>query len=298
MPDQAHGLRALAGQARRDLELDHSVIVSPRRVARTIAVTSGKGGVGKTSFCANLALLLAQSGKRVIVLDADLGLANIHVLLGATPRLTLEHVLRGEKRLADVLYTGPAGIQVISGASGLPALADVSAEQRHQFVASLAELDSLADVILIDTGAGLSRNVLAFVLAVEEVVVLTTPEPTALTDAYATIKVITQDNPEANIRLLVNIAANRADADLAAERLKLVSKQFLNLDLDVLGYVPQDPSVGRAVRAQIPLALKYPDSPSARALRQIAESLGLGPARQAGARGFLNRMSHYLGTQA
>ncbi len=294
MADQAQGLRALADQARRAFEFGDSVLVSPRKTARTIAVTSGKGGVGKTNFSTNLALLLAKTGQRVIVLDADLGLANLHVVLGVSPRYHLEHVMRGERTLKEILYNTPQGIQIIAGGSGIAELANLDDKQRQRFIDGLSELDDLADIILIDTGAGLSHNVLAFVLAVEEVIVVTTPEPTALADAYATIKVISRENPEAQLRLVVNMAANDAEAEATAERLRLVSKQFLNVDLDVLGYIPQDPSVPRAVRAQRPVVLDNPTAPMPRALGRIVDALGYRESRPAGVTGFLNRISRYF----
>jgi len=295
MADQAQGLRVLADQMRRGYELDHSVLIAPRQAARTLAVTSGKGGVGKTHFSTNIAFLMAQAGERVVVLDADLGLANIHVVLGIAPKYHLEHVLRGEKSIRDVLYTGPAGIQIIAGGSSITELAQLDAEQRQRFVDSLSELDSLADVIVIDTGAGLSQNVLAFVMAAEEVIVVTTPEPTAITDAYATIKVVSQDNPEARLRLVVNMAQDMGEAHAAAEKLKLVAKQFLNVDMDVLGSLPHDAAVLRAVRVQQPFALVSPNAPAARALARIADSLGYHSPRPGGFSGFLNRVTRYFG---
>lgn len=297
MADQAQGLRVLADQARRSCELEDTALVSARKTARTIAVTSGKGGVGKTNFTTNLALLLAQSGERVIVLDADLGLANLHVVLGVSPRFHLEHVMRGEKTLPEILYTAAQGVRIIAGGSGIAELANLSDTQRKRFVEGLADLDSMADVILIDTGAGLSHNVLAFVLASEEVIVITTPEPTAIADAYATIKIVSRENPEASLKLVVNMATTEAEALATAERLRLVSKQFLGVNLEVLGYIPSDPSVPRAVRAQRPVALDNPNSPVARAISRIVDNLGFRVARPAGVSGFLNRVVRYFGAR-
>lgn len=295
MADQAQGLRVLADQARRTHELEDTALVSTRRAARTIAVTSGKGGVGKTNFTTNLALLLAQTGQSVIVLDADLGLANLHVVLGVSPKFHLEHVMRGEKTLAEILYPAANGIRIIAGGSGIAELANLTDAQRQRFIDGLGELDSMADVILIDTGAGLSHNVLGFVLASEEVIVITTPEPTAIADAYATIKVVCRENPEAHLRLVVNMATTDAEAQATADRLCLVSKQFLNADLDVLGFIPSDVSVPRAVKAQRPVALDNPNSPVTRAIMRIVETLGFQTARPAGISGFLNRVARYFG---
>lgn len=297
MVDQAQGLRALANQARHGMELDPSALVSLRHTARTVAITSGKGGVGKTNVSTNLALMLAQAGERVIVLDADLGLANIHVVLGINPRYHLEHVLRNEKSLRDILIPGPSGIQIIAGASGIAELANLDAERRQRFVSRLSELDNLADAVLIDTAAGLSHNVMAFVLAVDEVIVITTPEPTSITDAYATIKIVSCENPTARLHLIVNMAASETEAHQVAERMKLVCQQFLHVDLNVLGHLPQDAAVARAVREQRPFALSSPHSPCTRALAGIVEELGYGRSaskRPAGVAGLLNRMTRFL----
>ncbi|HZO88137.1 MAG TPA: MinD/ParA family protein [Chthonomonadaceae bacterium] len=269
--------------------------------ARVIAVTSGKGGVGKTNFSTNLALTLARAGQRVIVIDADLGLANLHVVLGIAPSYHLEHVMRGEKSLREILYPGPGGIQVIGGGSGITELANLDEQTRRRFVTGLHELDSLADIILIDTGAGLSRNVLAFLCAVEEIVVLTTPEPTAITDAYATIKVVSQENRRARVMLVVNMAQSEAEAEAVANKIRLISLQFLGRDLDILGSIPQDPAVARAVRAQQPFALSQPQSAATRSVGQIAAQLGYQPASarpHGGVSGFLDQMQRFFGFRA
>lgn len=183
-----------------------ATVAAPPARARVIAVTSGKGGVGKTNFSSNLSLVMARSGLRVIAVDADLGLANLHVVLGVMPRYHLEHVIRGERTLQETLHTAPGGLQIIAGGSGITELANLDVPRRDAFITGLSELDTLADVILLDTGAGLSHNVLAFLCAVEEVIIVTTPEPTAITDAYATIKVVSQQNPAARLMLVVNMA--------------------------------------------------------------------------------------------
>ncbi len=269
-----------------------------RQVARVVAITSGKGGVGKTNFSSNLAITLASSGQRVIFVDADLGLANVHVVLGIMPRFHLEHVMQGEKTLKEVLYPGPGGIHIIGGGSGLTELANLDETRRAHFIQSLSELDTLADVVLLDTGAGLSHNVLGFLCAVDEVIVVTTPEPTAITDAYATIKVLSQENPHAQQRLLINMAQSETEAQAAAQRLQSIARRFLQRDLDCLGYLPHDISVSRAVRAQQPFTLFQPNSPAARAITQIAARLGYDepPASTgaAGVNGLLTRMQRFF----
>ena len=280
----------------------------PSARARVLAVTSGKGGVGKTNFSTNLALTLAQMGQRVIVLDADLGLANLHVVLGVTPRYHLEHVLLGERTLAETLFPGPCGIQIVGGASGLSDLANLDGRDRDYFIESLQELDSLADVVIIDTGAGLSHTVMAFLNAAEEILVVTTPEPTAITDAYATIKVVTAENPDAKLRLIVNMAQSTEEAQAVANRLNRIAQQFLHIGLEYAGFIPLDPNVRAAVRAQKPFSLLYPHSPASRSLARIAEGLGFSaeaktkaaptPAKTGGFTGLLGRMQSRLGSLA
>ncbi len=269
----------------------------PATVARVIAVTSGKGGVGKTNFSTNLSLTLAKQGKRVIVVDADLGLANLHVVFGFTPERSLEHVLRGECSLKDILFTAPGGVGVIAGGSGIVDLANLTETQRNAFVAGLGELDSLADIIIIDTGAGLSHSVLAFLNAAEEIIVVTTPEPTSLTDAYATIKVVAHANPTAKQRLVVNMAQSEAEADAVSHKLALIAQRFLGIEPEYLGFVPMDPAVPRAVRAQQPFVIGQPGSEAAKAIEVIVERLGYGEneARPTGFTGFLNRMQRFFG---
>ena len=269
----------------------------PRNVARVIAVTSGKGGVGKTNFSTNLSLTLAKQGKRVIVVDADLGLANLHVVFGFMPDKNLEHVLRGERTLREIIYPGPGGVQIVAGGSGIVDLANLTAEQRDAFVDGLQELDKLADVIIIDTGAGLSHSVLAFLNAAEEIIVVTTPEPTSLTDAYATIKVVSGSNPQAKQRIMVNMANNEEEAEQVAHKLQLISQRFLGFEPEYLGYVPLDPAVPKAVRAQTPFTISNPNCEASKAVERIAEKLGYceESSRPTGFTGFMNRMTQFFG---
>lgn len=313
MQDQAQGLRALASRNRDDeaatLAPSHSsaspeafsqAVISPKvrtRKARVIAVTSGKGGVGKTNFSSNLSLALSETGHRVIVVDADLGLANLHVVLGVYPQYSLEHVTHGDRSLREVLCPGPNGIRIVAGASGLAELADLDSIRRQALIDGLAELDTLADIVILDTGAGLARNVLAFLCAANEVLVVTTPEPTALTDAYAILKTVFTENPNSRLLLAVNMAQNENEARTAQERLVNVARRFLGANVWPLGYVPQDPAVGQAVRSGKPFLLSYPSSPAARAVRRIAQQLTQStpsPAESEGMGGLLSRMQRFL----
>src|SRR5438128_1314990 len=199
----------------------------PLRRTRVLAVASGKGGVGKTNLTVNLAIALAREGKRAVVLDGDLGLANVDVLLGIHPRYTLQHVMSGQRSLGEVMVAAPGGIWVVPGASGLEELADMSEEQRQYLIGALGELDGRVDVLLIDTAAGVSREVSAFLEAAPEVIVVTTPEPAAITDAYALIKVASAASDGGpTLRLVVNQANDVGEAVGVARKLQTVARQF------------------------------------------------------------------------
>src|SRR5205823_7435333 len=214
--DQATNLRSL-------------VLQRPR--ASVIAVTSGKGGVGKSNVAVNLAVQLASAGKSVVLLDADLGLANADVLCNIDLPFNLAHVIARKKELREVMVKGPGGFKLIGGASGLARMADLSDDDRQRLVAALAELELQADVILIDTGAGISPNVLSFTRAADHVLVVTTPEPTAITDAYAVVKVISRETGERRISLLVNQVRTSAEAKVVYGRIAQVAKQFLSVSV-------------------------------------------------------------------
>ena len=275
MSDQAAELRGLVRQARGQGEpacRQTGRSVQPDAV-RIVAVTSGKGGVGKTNFVVNLAVALADAGMRVTILDADLGLANVDVLLGMTVRHNLHHVINGTLSLADIVLPGPRGIEVIPGASGLRDIADMKESARRRLIESLSDAVRDRDLLLIDTAAGVSRNVLDFVLAAQEVILLTVPEPTAMTDAYAMIKLISRSNPDAAVRVVVNQTPSRQEAESVVEQLNLLSRRFLNFSVDPLGYVPHDQSVVKAVRKRQPFVLAYPHSPASSAVSSIAADL-------------------------
>lgn len=257
---------------------------------RVLAVTSGKGGVGKTNLSVNLALALSRQGLRVLLVDADLGLANVDVVLGMIPQFTLVHVLRGLKTLPEIVLDGPEGLKLIAaGSGGVQELADLDEAQRERFIQGLAELQSQADVVLIDTGAGLHRNVLAFALAADEAVVVTTPEPTALMDAYGMIKVIQMERKDPIIRLVVNMAGSAAEAEEAGKKLVMLAKRFLNLDIEYAGFIPRDMAMVKAVKEQRPVLMSRTDSPAALSLTRLAESLWSSGAPTTGAEGHLGQ---------
>jgi len=256
--------------------IDFTPTTSPTPVPglRVIAVASGKGGVGKTNLAANLAVALAKAGKRVCVLDADLGLANLDVVLGMTPALTLRDVLRGERSLAEVIAEGPAGLRVIPAASGVEELTALAPAERLRFLDELDGCDADLDVLLIDTPAGISENVLFFTAAAAEVLVVITPEPTALTDAYALMKVLTTRWGRRAFLVAVNAAASARDADAAFTRLSRVAARFLRIDLEYVGWIPNDDAVPRAVRQQVPVLLAEPSTAASVAIGDLARRLG------------------------
>jgi len=293
MTDQAYGLRALT--ERLPSTLDDSAIVTGRPSARVIAVTSGKGGVGKTMLSCNLSACLSRLGQRVAIVDADLGLANAHVVLGVAPRYHLEHVLSDQCDLMDALTPAPYGMLLLAGGSGIASLANLSDERRLRLIESLSELDELADTVIVDTGAGLSDNVIGFVLAAEEAIIVTTPEPTAMADAYATIKVVLRENPNARLRILINMARTSQKAQSAWLRLQLVTRQFLDKEIEFLGAIPADNSVLKAIRSQELLVISDPHCAASRAIDSIARILTTAPVRSMGMPGFLNRVSSFVG---
>ena len=208
-----------------------------------------------------------------MILDADLGLANVDVLLGLTPRFNIQHVLAGEKTLADILVKGPAGIDILPASSGVQDLVHLTEGQRLQLLTELDTLDGRVDFLLIDTGAGISTNVMYFNIAAHGVVVVVTPEPTSMTDAYALMKVLSIKYAEKNFSIIMNTVANARDAKDAFRRLSIATERFLNVSLDYLGYVVYDETFSRAVRQQKPLMELYPHSVAARCFHQLAQVL-------------------------
>lgn len=282
-----------------------AMVQAPRaaRIARAIAVSSGKGGVGKSNLAVNLAVVLAQRNLKVCLLDADLGMANADVLCNLQPRLTLEHVVSGKCRLADAMLLAPGGFRLIPGASGVARLADLRAVQRVELLSQLSALERVADVILIDCGAGISANVIGFAAAAHTVVVATTPEPTAITDGYGMIKSLVMQVPDVTIQLVVNMAAGESESRSVYNRINRVSQTFLRRPLQYGGMVPSDQAVQAAVRQRLPFTLLAPDSPATAAINRLADRLCGGPeestieqpADSAHGRGFFTRLAKWLG---
>ena len=250
---------------------DSSVEGSLKKIKHKFIVMSGKGGVGKTNVAVNLAFSLAQLGKKVLVLDADLNLANVDVLLGLTPKFNLHHVFLGEKRLEEVLIEGPGGIWILPASSGIMELADLTEEQKLYFLSEMEALGREIDVLLIDTAAGINSNVIYFNLVAQERLIILTPEPTSLTDAYALIKVLTNSHDVKKFRILVNNSQNEKEAIAVFKKLSTVADRFLNsLSLDYLGYIPFDQKLLKAVRAQRLVTDLYPEAPASLAFVELA----------------------------
>lgn len=245
--------------------------------ARVITVTSGKGGVGKTNISVNLAIQFKKMGKRVIIIDVDFGLANIEVLFGIIPRYNLADLMFKGKDIKEIITEGPLGIEFISGGSGIQELTSLDKGQLHYLVQKLEEIDNLADIIIIDTGAGISPSVLEFVMASKEVLLVTTPEPTSITDAYSLLKALnkieTYNIHDASINIITNRASTKKEGEEIFSKLNLVTNKFLSVDLKFLGVVPQDTNVQKAVMEQKPISLLYPSSSASKAFEEIARKL-------------------------
>jgi flagellar biosynthesis protein FlhG len=268
MADQAEKLRELMGGR------PSGTAPEVKKATRIIAVSSGKGGVGKTNIAINLALAYAQMGKRVTVMDADLGLANVNVVLGVIPRYNLYHLIRKQKSLNEILIDTSYGIKIIAGASGFSKIANLTEDERKTFIAELAALGS-ADVIIIDCAAGVSNNVISFIAAADDAIIVTTPEPTAITDAYGIIKIIATEveNLDLGLKLVVNRVKSVVEGRRVAERVIGIAGQFLNLKVDYLGFVYDDPVVHSSVVRQKPFLVLDPKSKAALCVRHLVGRL-------------------------
>jgi flagellar biosynthesis protein FlhG len=260
--DQADSLRNLAAQGR--------LSRSPLKV---FAVTSGKGGVGKTSISANLAVLVAKTGKRVLVIDADLGLANTEIVFGLKPRYHLGDLLDGGRPIEEVLVQGPHGICLLPAGSGVQSLTHLDDAAKMKFMTALDPIEDLFDVVIIDSGAGIGENVLFFVGAAQEAILVANPEPTSLVDAYAVVKVLSQQAGVRNFGVIVNSVVDELTARGVFQKLTTVTNRFLDVRIRHLGYVPRDESFHRAIMAQRPIVDLFPSSPASRALGDIAVRL-------------------------
>ena len=293
MWDQAENLRKIVRSTQ--IKPKSSVIKADHirtKKARVITVTSGKGGVGKTNFTVNLALALSKLGKKVAVIDADLGMGNIDLVLGCSVSHTMMDLLEGSLSLQDIMSDGPLGIKFIAGGSGIHELTNLSKLQLTYIFNQINRLDDWADLILIDTGAGISQSVMKFVVAADEVIIITTPEPTAITDAYAMMKTFSSQRGTGVLRLVVNRVFEKNEGLIATDNLIKVASKFLGLSLISLGIIYEDSNLVRAVKKQMPLLLAFPDAISARCIEKIATRLleGEHSRKKTGIEGFFNQL--------
>lgn len=263
---------------------------------RVIAISSGKGGVGKSNLTANLGIALAMRGKKVMVLDADLGLANIDVLFGINPKYNLKHLMDGEKTISEILVEGPHSLRLVPGGSGIPEMANLSDENQLKLIESFIEIEHEADITLIDTGAGISKDIISFILAAREALIITTPEPTAITDAYGLIKVLTQRDEDVDIKIVTNMVSGEREGLEIANRIIMATRQFLNKRVESIGYIVSDPTVNMSVRKQEPFIIGHPNTRASKCVMQIASNLDSNGenssqvALRNGFRGFLSRL--------
>ena len=284
--DQAERLRSLISK-RRNIPAEERT-----ETMRVISITSGKGGVGKTNFALNLAIYMARTGKRVVIVDADFGLANVEVLLGINPKYTFNDVLTGEVSVKDALSDGPEGLMFLSGGSGMIQLADISESQIDVLLNSFNQLEELTDILLIDTGAEISKSVTNLLRASHETIVVTTSDPTSITDAYAVIKAMSDDNPEPpQLKIVINRVDSQKEGREVYDRLRRVCDRFLNVKPISLGYIPYDKNLSRAVKSQEPVALMFPNSESSRSIESIGlKLLDVEEKKSTGITSFIGRL--------
>lgn len=237
---------------------------------QVIAVTGGKGGVGKTSVAVNLATALASAGRRVLLLDGDLGLANVDVFLGLSPRYTMAHVLSGERTLEEIILESPHGIQVVPGASGVAELANLSAAGHLGLVQAFSALSNRIDTMVVDTSAGIAHSVVQFTQAAQHVLLVVCDEPASMTDAYALMKVLSRNHGVSKFQVLANMARAPGEGQTLFEKLQRVTARFLDVTLEYVGEIPEDPYLRRAIREQRPVVAAFPASPAARAFKKLA----------------------------
>ncbi|MBD5540489.1 MAG: MinD/ParA family protein [Lachnospiraceae bacterium] len=273
-----------------------------RPLARVITVTSGKGGVGKSNTAINLAIQFRQMGQRVIILDADFGLANIEIMFGTVPRHNLCDLIYQGKNIKEIITWGPGEVGFISGGSGIVGLSNLSRDYLLYIIQNLAELDAIADIVIVDTGAGISDAVLEFLVASGEILLVTTPEPTSITDSYSLLKALSGHSRFSEDASQVKMIANKVESDDEGKalfsKLNAVVSRYLKLPVEYLGAVPQDKNLYQAVLQQMPVSLESPGSKSARAYQKIAGTLMYGePVETLQKRGMAAFFSHIISTK-
>jgi flagellar biosynthesis protein FlhG len=264
-----------------------------RKETRIIAITSGKGGVGKTNIVANLGISLAKIGKKVMILDADMGLGNLDILLGLTPRFNLSHVALGEKNISEIIIDGPGNIKILPASSGIQDLAQLSRKQSAHLLGELYAVLNPVDILLIDTAAGITSNVLQFNAISQEIIIVASPEPTAITDAYAMMKILSIKYAAKSFKLLINMVNDIQEAHEVHRQLSLVADRFLDISIEYMGHVFYDRNVVKGVKQQQAVTLLYPSTIASRCFESLAvklcQSTGLSfPQRDA--RGFFKEL--------
>lgn len=274
--DQAEKLRNII-KAQNENQPAHGDDVPAKGYARVITVTSGKGGVGKSSVAINLAMQFRKQGKSVIIFDADFGLANIEVMFGAIPKYNLADMIYKGKEFKDIIVKGPEDIGFISGGSGINGLGNMDTDKVKYLVYKLKELECLADIIIIDTGAGISDSVLEFVASSNEVLLVTTPEPTSITDAYALLKTLNVrsgfDRELSSIKVIANRVSDYEEGKNLYNKLEVVVSEFLKINLQFLGTIPMDGNMSKAVMQQKPISSAYPNSAATKCFEEMAKAL-------------------------
>lgn len=288
MNDQASRLRERM-QARNE---------SASRQTRVVTVTSGKGGVGKSNFTLNFALGLIELGKKVVIFDVDLGLANIDVLMGKSSKSSILDMVESRLSIWDVIEQGPNGLEYIAGGSGFNQIFQMDEQTLEYFFRQLQELQGYTDFILFDTGAGISKQSLQFVLAADDVILVTTPEPTSLTDAYAVIKVVHGQNEHVPFRLVVNRVGSYKEGKMTADKISMVAQQFLGVTINPMGFIPDDDVVMKSVKKQTPFYLSFPNSHASEGIRRMARAFTEGSHEvvmgDTGMKGFIRRIRKWI----
>lgn len=288
MVDQAQLLRDYIKKRQKNRE---NAPEAKRHSTKILSVTSGKGGVGKSNFTVNFALKLAEAGKKILIIDADFGLSNVDVLLGITPKYDLSHVLRKERALSEVICQGPNGIGFISGGSGVYDLLVMGNNDIDYVLEELENIEDEMDYIIFDTGAGINENNIRLIGSSNEVLLITTPEPPAVVDAYAVAKMLHRENSGAKLRLVINRAESKDEATKISDNFINVSRNYLKLDIEALGYVADDSAVVKAVKSQKPFVISYPSSKAAKNMVNISRRyMELPETEGSGLRSFINRM--------
>ena len=263
---------------------------------RVIAITSGKGGVGKTNLSVNIGIALAQMGRRVALMDADMGLANVDIVLGIYPKFNLSHVLSGDKTLAEIMLEDPSGLKVIPGASGIQKMSELSTLEQSAVIRAFSEIDQDLDVLIVDTAAGISASVVNFARACQEIIVVVCDEPTSLTDAYAFIKLLSRDYKLSNFHILTNMVKTVQQGQTLFKKLTRVTDHYLDVNLRFLGVVPYDDFLRKAVQKQSPVVVAFPESKASAAVKEIAAKIDNWPLKtQSGnyIEFFIERMLQY-----